>query len=432
MKKRKRLLFPLVLTFFPFIGLRASADTTMYLSLSEAQLFAIEHNYTLQNASLDVKMAEAAKWEVLSTMLPQVSGKFDYSNMCGYEMNFGMINVPMNPYGSLGVTASLAISAQQITGALLSSISQQMSDVSYKKTQQSVRSNVKSIYVSILVMSDILGLLDSTLLNMQVLERSTIESVKAGASEQIVADQLSVQVAQLQNSINSNRRALKMLYNSMLLQLGANVNTNIVLTSTLDQIIDIEKAIVLTSDGMILENNFDYQLLQHSERISKIQLTDSWLKFAPTITAFYQYSNKTYFGKDEGMNMTPPNMVGASFSLPIFQSGSRIAAIKKAKMSYQETQNVKHQTEDALMVQYNQLSFDLINAIETYRIQKRNLEVSMRVFDNTTEKFKYGAASNLEVTNASNDIITAQSNYVQAVLSVVSAQVELEKLLGIE
>lgn len=431
MKKRKRLFFPLFLSLFPLAGLQASSDTTLYLTLPDAQQYAIEHNYTLQNASLDVKMAEASKWEVLSTMLPQVSGNFDYSNMCGYEMNFGMINVPMNPYGSLGVTASLAISAQQITGTLLSSISQQMSDISYKQTEQGVRSNVKSVYVSILVMNDILGLLDSTLLNMQVLERSTIESVKAGAAEQITADQLSVQVAQMQNSINSNRRALKMLYNSLLLQLGANVNTQIILTSSIDQIIDVDKAMALTSGDLTLENNYDYQLLQQSERISKIQLTDSWLKFAPTITAFYQYSNKTYFGKDEGMNMTPPNMVGASFSLPIFQSGSRVAAIKKAKMAYQETLNVKQQTEDALMVQFNQLSYDLINAIETYNIQKRNLDVSKRVFDNTTEKYKYGAASNLEVTNASNDIITAQSNYVQAVLSVVNAQVELEKLLGL-
>ena len=39
-------------------------------------------------------------------------------------------------------------------------------------------------------------------------------------------------------------------------------------------------------------------------------------------------------------------------------------------------------------------------------------------------------ATHLEVTNASTDIITAQSNYIQAVMSVVQAQVALENLLG--
>jgi hypothetical protein len=36
------------------------------------------------------------------------------------------------------------------------------------------------------------------------------------------------------------------------------------------------------------------------------------------------------------------------------------------------------------------------------------------------------------VTNASTDIITAQSNYIQAVMSVISAQLALENLLNIE
>ena len=92
--------------------------------------------------------------------------------------------------------------------------------------------------------------------------------------------------------------------------------------------------------------------------------------------------------------------------------------------------NSKQQAEDGLRVQYNQLCFDLVNALETYQIQKANLDVTRRVFANITEKYNYGRASNLEVTNASTDIITAQSNYIQAVMSVVSAQVALENLLG--
>ena len=92
--------------------------------------------------------------------------------------------------------------------------------------------------------------------------------------------------------------------------------------------------------------------------------------------------------------------------------------------------NSRRQAEDALRVQYSQLCYDLVNAMESYQIQKENLDVTKRVFDNTAEKFKFGHASNLEVTNASTDIITAQSNYIQAVMSVLSAQVALENLMG--
>ena len=52
------------------------------------------------------------------------------------------------------------------------------------------------------------------------------------------------------------------------------------------------------------------------------------------------------------------------------------------------------------------------------------------MFKSTTNKFRYGTASNLELVNASNDMITAQSNYIQAVLTLVNAEVELDTFLN--
>ena len=130
------------------------------------------------------------------------------------------------------------------------------------------------------------------------------------------------------------------------------------------------------------------------------------------------------------MNMTPPNVIGASVKLPIWKSGTRAASIKKAKIALQQMENTKKQAEDGLQVQYKQLCYDLVTALETYNIPKKNLDVTMRVMKNTSEKFKYGHASNLDITTASTDIITAQSNYIQAVMSVLSAQVSLENLMG--
>ena len=152
--------------------------------------------------------------------------------------------------------------------------------------------------------------------------------------------------------------------------------------------------------------------------------------FLPTLSAYYQYSDKTYFGKSEGMNMTPPHMLGFSISIPLWQSGTRAAKIREAKISHEQNLNSRKQAEDALRVQYSQLCYDLLSAMDSYQIQKENLDVTKRVFDNITEKYTYGHASNLEVTNASSDIITAQSNYVQAVMKVLNAQVALENLMG--
>lgn len=76
------------------------------------------------------------------------------------------------------------------------------------------------------------------------------------------------------------------------------------------------------------------------------------------------------------------------------------------------------------------MCFNLTNTYETYLNEKDNIEVSQRVFKSAAEKYKWGASSNMELTNASNDLINAQSTYVQSILSLVNAQVELEKFLN--
>ena len=338
--------------------------------------------------------------------------------------------IPMNPSGTFSITASIALTGAQIVGTLLNDIAIDMANITQRQSEQTTRANVKTAYTSILIMEQTVTLLDSSPQNMQQLLTTTEASVRAGATEQVSADKIKVQVASMQSSLNSTKRSLNMLYNSLILLLGADVDTKLQLTTPLQEVLDVNQAAKLTMGGFRIEDNYNYQLLQQSENLAQKQMTLAWMDFTPTLSAYYQYSDKTYFGKDAGFNMTPPNMIGASVSLPLFQSGSRMAKIKSAKIDYQETLNSKQQAEDGLRVQYNQLCYDLVSAIESYNIQRENLDVTRRVFRNISEKYTYGHASNLEVTNASTDILTAQSNYIQAVMSVVQAQVALENLLG--
>ena len=416
--------------------LQAQDNTTgpkqLSLSLRQAQDYAVQHNCTMQNASLDLRKAEAAKWQALSSMMPQGSMGFTYSNMLGYEMEFGStgMKIPMNPNGQLSAQVAVAITGAQIVGAMISDISVKMSDITRKQTILTTESNVKNIYTSILVMQETMALLDSSLENIMNLKRITDATLAAGAAEQTDADKLQVQVSTMRNTINSNKRALEVLKNSLLLQLGANPEDTVVLTTQLNEILDIASANQILAKGFDINNNFTYQTLQQSEQLSKKQVAMAYMDFLPTLSAYYKYSWLTYFGKAEGFNMNPPHMIGANLNWNLFTIGSRIKAVSSAKIDHEKTLNSKRQAEDALKMQYKQASYDLVNALETYNIQKENIEVTRRVFRNVTEKYKYGRASSLEVTQSSSELISAQSSYIQAVVSVVNAQVALEELMN--
>lgn len=410
--------------------LAAQESTRLELSLEQAQQYALDNNRTLANAALDVQKSQATRWKTIASMLPQISAQGDYSNFLGYTMDFGTMSIPMNPNGTLSVTAAVALSGAQVVAIQITKIAEHMADLSQKQSEQQVRDQVKTLYYSALVMEETVKLLEENLGNMEQLYNYTEASVKAGIAEQTDADQLLVQLATMQTTISSSRRSLEMVYNSMLLQLGLDVNTEIVLTDTIDGLLNLQTASELLTQDFNLENNYNWQLLNENVNLARKQVHSARWAYAPTLSAYYQYSAKTYFGKDEGMNMTPPNMVGASVSIPLFSSFSRLKAVKEAKFDYEKQLNTLADTEDALRVQHRQLCYNLKTAFETFNTQKQNIDVTQRVFNNISNKYEVGAASSLDLTNAGTNLISAQSSYVQALMELVNAQIALEELLN--
>jgi outer membrane protein TolC len=150
--------------------------------------------------------------------------------------------------------------------------------------------------------------------------------------------------------------------------------------------------------------------------------------YGPTLALAYNYTNQQYYGEG-GMRMTPPNVVQVSLRMPLWSSGKRAAGVVEKKIALEQARNTLAETSDQLMIQYQQLRYDLQNAYETYLTEQENLDVVNRVFRSVSNKYRFGTNSNLELINASNDVITAQSTYVQAVLTLINAEVELAKFL---
>ncbi len=410
-----------------------STPAVLELSLKDAQDYAVAQNRSLKNASLAVQEAYAQRWQTIAAMLPQVDGSYSYSNYLGYSATLAMmgndVKINMPNVGALGVTASIGLNGQGIVGVLLNNLAIDMKKIALEQSESQLRGSVMSSYVSVLALQSISALLDSSLVNIQGLEQITQNAVNAGAAEQTAADQIRVRVNTLKNSINSQKRNIELATNSLKVQLDVPVETQLVLTEQLENVLSPERVLTLLGENFAIENNLNYQLLQKQTELAKRNVAMAGWAYGPTVSLGYNYSNQQYYGEG-GMRMTPPNTVQVSVRMPLWSSGKRAAALVEKKIAYEEAKNTLSETTANLEIQYSQLCFNLTNAYETYMNEKDNIEVAQRVFASATNKFKYGASSNMELTNASNDLINAQSSYVQAILSLVNAQVELEKFLN--
>ena len=407
-----------------------AAQDRIVLSLDEAQQYAIEHNYTLQNASLDIRKAQASRWQAIAGLLPQISASTSYSNMMGYKMDLGQMQLSMPPYATFGVQTAIGVNGAQIVSIGIANISRRMADITLEKNERMIADQVETLYFSALVTEETISLLEKNRESMQKLYEITQSSVDAGVAEQTDADKLEVQVATMDNALNTTRRALEMVYNSLRLQLCLDENVEIKLTQTIDDLLNFDTTSQLLTAEFDLDDNYDYQLLKQNTELARKQIALTGWQNGPTFSIYHQYSGRHNFSNEPTMNMTPPNMIGAQLNIPLFTSGKMTAAVKDARLSYQKQLNTLENTELSLNLQHRQLVYNLRTALEKYNLQKQSVDVAERVFDNISLKYKHGVASSLDVTNAGTSLLTAQSNYVESLLDIVEAKVSLQQLLN--
>lgn len=404
-------------------------STEISVSLTEATQYALQHNHNLQNASMDVKVAEAQRWQTIAAMLPQADMQMAYQNMCGYEMNMKGFSIPMNPNGTMSVNASIALNGQMVVGALLSNVAIDMQRINRAEQEVSLVVDVENMYLTILAMEKTLAVLDSSKANLNALYQMTKGAVEVGAAEQTDADQLEVQVASLESSKKSTQRAIEVLYNSLAYSMGVGSDVRIVLTDKIEELLNVEAAINLLHADFNINQNNAYKLAEKNLELAEKNVVMAGMAYIPTLSAYYQYSAKTYFGEDEGMNMTPPNVVGVTLSVPLWSSGKRAAGVHEKRIAKAQAENTLADSKDAIELAYRQAKYNLINAYENYDIQKKNIEVSERVMKSTSNKYQYGRVSALDLTTANTNLLNAYNNYIQAIVTLLNAQMALKNLL---
>ena len=400
-------------------------------SLDQAKDYALQYNRNMKKAGLASEQAQLAKWAAIANYLPQTSASMTYNNYMGTKLNLleGIDPIEMVPTATVTFQATQAIfNANVLVGIQLAELSKQMSENNFLQTELSIKQSVATAYYSILVSEDNKRILEKNVENIRTLAKATHAKVDVGIGEQIEADQMDVTLANLENTLQSVNQNIELAYNSIHLLLGLGVNDELKLTDLLSTLTERCNSYELLAQPFELENNYDMKASKIGLEMSKKQYDSSIASMLPSLAAVYQHNEKVMSG---GFDMTMKNTLVLSASVPLVVGGKNAVSVKKSKLAYKSSQLDNEQAKDQLLLQEKQLRYNLKTAQTSYELQKNNIEVSQRVFDNITKKYEQGLSSSLELTTANNNLLTAQSNYISAVMSLLNAQDSLKKLLGL-
>lgn len=440
-----------LLCFFilAFSGLSAQQDSlkNYNFSLQEAIAFGLENNYRSRIAQKDVNIALKQKWEIISQGLPQITGDVDYQNylkqpvtLLPAEITGGepgtFIPVTFGTKQSMNATATwnqLIFDGSYIVGIQSVQTLLQISKNAKTKTDLEIKKAVINAYGNVLLAEESVDILEKNVASLQKNYEDTQKIYENGLTEQEDVEQLEITLLGLKNNLSRSERMRDIAYEMLNLSLGIPVENEVILSDNLNELAMQYYDLSLLREEVPVEENIDYRIAKNSAESAQIQVRLQKAKALPSLTGFVNYGYQGFSDEftflNDDQEYFGQSVLGVSLNIPIFSSGMRSSQTKQREIEYEQALLELEQTENEVKRQINMAKSEYEFSLENYQNSIRNLELAERIENKNQIKFFEGLASSFELSEAQRQLYSAQQDYLQAMLDVITAKVELENLL---
>lgn len=418
------------------------------LSLEEAISYALEHNRNAKNASRDIEAAEKQQWETIAIGLPQINAGISYQNNIKQQVSlipaefFGgdpgefeevIFGTKQNAQGFASLN-QLIFNGSYIVGLQASKVFLEISKFAKEKTDLEVRQAVIKTYGNVLVSEESIKILEK---NKEVLEKNVNETQKIydnGLTELESLEQLQITLQSIKSSLNKAYRFNEITQKMLNVVVGLDINEKIILTDKLEDL-TFKKRNTLDSEGdESLENNIDLKIAENNKASKELLVKLEKSNALPSLNAYLNgsysgFSNDFSFLEKE-QNWYGASVVGVNLSIPIFSSLGRSAATQRAKINYEKAKDEFIEIEQNLRLQLETVKNEYQFAVEDLDIKKQSLALAERIESKNQTKFFEGIGSSFDLRQAQTQLYNAQSELLQAMLSVINKKTELETVLN--
>lgn len=437
----------LLILLFSLSSIAQQSQEEYSFSLEDAIQYGIDNNYSAVNAQKDIEIALKQKWEIISQGLPQVSATGEYQNnlklpvqLLPAEIAGGepgeFIPVTFGTKHNVNGTATwnqLIFDGSYIVGIQSAKTLLQISENAKTKTDLEIKKAVINAYGNVLLAEENVAILQKNVENVQNNYDETNEIFKNGLAEEEDVEQLEITLLNLKNNLSRSERMREIAYEMFNLTLGIPVEIPVTLTEELDTLAMQYFDLKLLQEEIPIEENIDYRIAANTAASREIEVKLEKSKALPSLSGFLNYGVQgfsqefTFFDNDQ--EFFTQSILGVSLNIPIFSSGMRSSRTQQKQIAYEQAMVELEQTENEIKRQINSAKSDYEFSLENYQAQKKNLELAERIENKNQIKFFEGIASSFELSEAQRQLYQAQQDFLQSMLDVITAKVELENLL---
>ena len=331
----------------------SGSDSSLLLSLNEAERLALENNPRMKIAADSLVTARAKVTGSRATLLPSVSGTAGYTrNVDRNAFYFGgtkMETGAVNDY-TLAVTGTqpLFLGFAGITSLRMSELGVKTAELQYRETQQDVVDQVRQAYLAAVlnrslveVSREALAQADSTLAQVQ-------RRYDVGAASKFELIRAKVEVATLRPNVISAESNRELADANLRMMIGLDSDVHVEPTDELERFVspwaDMPYDSLL---GIAYAQRTDIQQLRNVERTAQYGVRLARSSYYPQIAAF---------GRSSWQQIGPETWdravaVGIQLNWNLWDSFGRRSQVQQARVGVRQVGSIQRLTEQGIGLQ---------------------------------------------------------------------------------
>jgi outer membrane protein len=412
------------------------------LTLDKAIEIALKENSQVKIARYDVDKSESKLTESYSSLFPSISAEGTYIRNIKKPVFFlpdffggtGKVR-PIEIGSTNSYTGQLKVGmpifmGQAYTGIVMSKLGLELSNLTYEETLAQIRLNTTKAFLDVLLTRETEKFIKQSyenalrnLENASKLNKQGLLSDFEYMSAQVEVEKIKPNVLQAEYTYQTALNFLKSLLN-------LSSDDSIEVVGSIESFFTSKTLPQL--DSYVVENTFTLKKLGLQKQIAdKNIMLQRWGHF-PSLVAFGSYQIQTQ-AEDYNFNAyrwVKSASVGLTLSFPIFSGFGVKSRVEQAEIQSKQLEETINYTKKQLDIAITNTKNRMATALEKIEAQKLNREKARVNYRIAEVRYNEGMSTQLEISNANVNLLSAELGYAQSIYEYLVAQAELEFYLN--
>lgn len=412
----------------------ASDSVLQSATLEKVVEYALVHQPAVQQAIIDQEITNRIIRGKLADWYPQINASFFYQrtfdiNSTVFEGVARQLGTHYNSNAQLNATQTLFNRDVLLAVNTASKVRTQARQTTSRSKIDVVVSVTKAFY-DVLATSQQIKVSQESIVRLERSLKDAYSRYTTGIADKTDYKRATILLGNAKASLKSNREMFG--YKQEYLKTVMGYPAGAELPIQYDTLQMENEISVDTLEQLSYNKHIDYQILATQRELQDANLKYSYWGFLPSLNANaayvlnYQNNNVGNLYDQRFTN----SFVGATFLLPIFQGGKRIAKIQEQKWTRKRLDWSLVNLENSLSTEYTRALASYKSNLANYNAQKENVTLAQEVYDIINLQYRNGVKAYLDVTVAETDLRTTRINYFNALYSVLASKMDVQRALG--